>query len=140
MNHILCVSKIERFGDLGEEAPDLVQLDRSPLDPFAQVAPLEPAHDQEAAVTGVPIIVERHDKGMLEPGDQLGLDLKPFLKIRVPGELGKDHLEGDLPTHRTLAGSIDDPEPTNADALDQLITLDRSPAKFFQGSLAPPGS
>lgn len=78
------------------------------------------AHNQVSGVRLTPVVVQRHDVRMLQPGDQMRLRLKAANEGRVVGKPGQDNLHGHVPLHRRLHGAIDDTEATGADPLGKL--------------------
>ena len=53
--------------------------------------------EHEVGTAGLaPVVVQRHDVGMFEPGNELRLGLEPLDELRLFGELGADHLDRDL--------------------------------------------
>jgi hypothetical protein len=69
-----------------------------------------------------PVVMERDDMGMLEPGHCSGFGLEAGHEIGVAGEFGKDDFEGNLPVDRRLSGAVDCAEPPGANGSDYLIT------------------
>ena len=69
-------------------------------------------------------LVDRHDPGVVERGDGLGLVLEPA-DLLLAGELGvADHLQGDVPVQGDLAGPVDHAHPAPAEDADQLVIAD----------------
>ncbi len=68
--------------------------------------------------------IDRHDAGMVEGGDGLGLILKPA-DLVVAGELGvPDHLQGDKPVEGDLPRLVDDAHSALAEDRDGLVVAE----------------
>ena len=66
-------------------------------------------------------LVDRHDLGMVEPGDRLGLDAEPVDRVGIILEGGgPDRLERHDPAELLLPGFENDPHPAAGDLFDQL--------------------
>ena len=66
-------------------------------------------------------LVDRHDMGMVEPGDRLGLDAEPLDRVGTGPECRRpDRLEGHDPAEALLPGFENDAHPADGDLLDQL--------------------
>ncbi len=67
---------------------------------------------------------DRHNVGMIEPSDRLGLVLKPadFIGTGEPG--GLDHLQGHRAIQAELAGLVDDPHAAFAQDSLQLVVAE----------------
>jgi hypothetical protein len=64
------VGVMQCFGDPGDELGRIPERGTAPRHPGRQVAPLDVVRDHEAeAVVGAPDIVDRHDVGMIQPGE-----------------------------------------------------------------------
>ncbi len=95
------------------------------LEGVVQAAAAQEAHHQVRAAWLTPVVVQRHDMGVLEPGDQLGLGFEATDEVRVVGVLGQDDLDGHLAPHRWLIGAVDHAVATDANLLAQVVSLDR---------------
>ena len=104
---------------------DARRLERAGLEQVLDAAAAEEAHDQVGGIRLAPVVVERHDVRVLEPGDDLRLVLEPPDEVRVVGELGMDGLDRDLPPDLRLDRPVDDAERALADLIEQPIAAER---------------
>ncbi len=125
MDHSPPVGVVERRADLSEEAERRVDVPRAPLQRIAQAPTPQPAGHQVGAVGLAPVVVERHDVGVLQLGDDVGLGLEAADELRLVDVLGPDHLDCHFPAHRRLVGAVHDPEVTRPDPFPQLVAPDR---------------
>ncbi len=66
-------------------------------------------------------IINLQDVRMPYPGDRLGLDAESGQKIRIRVAPADDHLEGNQAIQANLAGLVDDPHPSLAERLEELV-------------------
>jgi hypothetical protein len=92
-----------------------------------QAAAAQEAHGQVGHSRLTPVVVQRHDVRMLQPGHQLRLRLKTADEVGTVGQLRQNDLEGDLAADQRLKRPVDDAETAGADPLAELIAAD-SPA------------
>ena len=88
----------------------------------AQAAAAQVAHDQIRPVRLAPVVVERHDVRVLEPGHELRLGLEAADELRIVGQRRADDLHRHLAPDLRLERAVDDPERPLADPLEQLGT------------------
>ena len=67
------------------------------------------------------------DVGVFDRGDRLGFRLEPNEILGPRAGAGPDHLQGDEPVEPLLARLVDDPHPTRAQHLQDLVTGDVRP-------------
>jgi hypothetical protein len=71
--------------------------------------------------------VDRDDVGMIEGGERAHLAAKALEPVRVGGDLGRQHLEGDVASKRGIGGEIHRSHAAAADqSLDDEATQRRS--------------
>ncbi len=97
---------------------------------------LDQAHHEVGGAGLAPVVVERDDVRVFEPGDELGLGLEPADERRVVGELGRDHLDRHLAPDDRLVGAIDGAERAATELLAQLVAAHRQPRVATARSLA----
>jgi hypothetical protein len=86
-----------------------------------EVRTLDQLHAEVAVFARLADFKDRHDVGMVEFADGLGLDLKaPELIIVGQGSL-TDHLDGDGPIHAHLPSPIHDAHAAPAEHFEQLV-------------------
>ena len=71
----------------------------------ARLPVADQAHHEVGGTGLAPVVVQRDDVRVLEPGDELGLGLEPADERRVVGELGRDHLDRHLAPDDRLVGA-----------------------------------
>ena len=69
-------------------------------------------------------LVDRHDAGVVEQGDGLGLVLEPAQLVVAGEHAGLDHLEGDGPVEADLPGLVDDAHAAAAQLLVDLVVAE----------------
>ncbi len=111
----LRVGEVERFGDLGHDVPDLVEVQRPPLrERFLQVLPFDVLHGDEGHASGFVLtdVVHGHDGRVVQDSRGLGLAdeaLLELLRFVVVGVSRRaDRLQGDQPPDQRILGQVDD--------------------------------
>ena len=74
----------------------------------AEAAARDQLHGEVALAVVLADLVDRHDAGVVEQGDGLGLVLEPAQLVVAGQDAGPDHLEGHGPVEADLAGLVDD--------------------------------
>ncbi len=110
MDHAPPVGMVERRADLTEKAQGGLDVPRPSIQRIAQAPTTQPAGHQICAIGLAPEVVERHDVGVLQLGDDVGLGLEAADELRLVDVLGPDHLDRHLATNRRLVGAVHDPE------------------------------
>jgi hypothetical protein len=87
-----------------------------------EVASWEVPHRQERAVRSAPAVVDRHDVGVLDPGDRLHVGGEPADERRVVGDRRAEELERHHPVDADLRGPPHHRGGTGADLLEQPVT------------------
>ncbi len=85
-----------------------------------QAAAAHQAHHQVGHARLAPVIVERHDVRMFQPGHQLGLGLKAADEVGVVGILGENDLYRHLSLNHSLNSPVDSPKAPYRNPLAQL--------------------
>ena len=114
-------------GDLREHRRGAFGRQRPVGERVGEGAGLDQAHHEVGGTRLTPVVVQRDDVRVLEPGDELGLGLEPADERRVVGELGPDHLDRHLAPDDRLVGAVDRPEGAAPELLAQLVAADRQP-------------
>jgi hypothetical protein len=92
------VRRLERHGDLGEDAARLLRGDGAPVgDERGQRAALDELHDEVGGVALLAEVVDRHDVGVLQAGAVDRLGAEAFEERLLLGRLRTEHLHGDRP-------------------------------------------
>ena len=115
----------ERGADLFDEACHLGNRYRAFGDPFRQRPAAQQPEHQERATGTAPVVVQRHDVRMLEPGHELGFGLEPLHEPWVIRELGAHDLDRDLAAHARLHRPVHRTERALADDLTELVARHR---------------
>ena len=116
------VGVIDGRGDGRDQPRRGREIGRELAEPPIQALPLDQLHAEESPARGMAHFVDRHDVGMVEVGDRLGLVLEPD-QLGLAGELGgPDDLEGDQPVQCGLPRLVDDAHPAPAQLLQDLVT------------------
>jgi hypothetical protein len=125
VHHPLTVGRRERRGDLIQDRRDPIDSEGFLRDQVLNAATAEEPHHQVRAVGLSPIVVQRHDVGMLEASDDLRLALEPPNKVRMVGQLRVNRLDGDLSADQRLGRSVDRPERSLSHLLEQSVAAQR---------------
>ena len=96
-------------------------------DVFRERAGLDQAHHEVCGTRLTPVVVQRDDVWVLEPGDELGFGLETADERRVIGELGPNHLDRHLTPDHRLVGAEHRPESAAPHLLAQFVTPYRQP-------------
>ena len=92
-------------------------------EPLVETFARDQLHAEEMPPLVSPDLVNRHDVGMVELRDRLGLVLKAH-KLGFRGENARlDHLERDRPVERDLVGFEDDAHSTSAQLAPDLVAV-----------------
>ena len=100
-------------------------LTREEIDSYEQHASYHETEDEKRATGLPPEVVERHDVGMLETSDELCLGLEAPDERAIIGEIGTDHLDGNVAIERRMMRSVHAAERTFADELLQDVAAQR---------------
>ncbi len=128
MDDAAAVRTLQRAGELREHGRGPSGWQRAIGERFGQAVVADEAHHEIRGMWLAPIVVERDDVGVFEPGNDLGLGLEPADELRVVGELGRYHFDRDLASHTRLIGAIDRAERATAEHLAQLVATHRQPS------------
>ena len=122
------VGGVESRRDLLHDRHDPVGVEPSLAhDHRAQIGPLDPAHGDEQAAVGLARLVHGDHVRVVDRRGQLGLALEAAPEVRVVGELGDDHLHGDLAIQGELGGAVDATHAAlSGQALDSVAGQDRA--------------
>ncbi len=94
----------ERRADLFHDAARLSQVELAVRDQPAVGGAASEEAEHEVRTTGLaPIVVQRHDVGMLEPGHELRLGLEPLDEVRAVCQIGRITL---IATSRLVPGCV----------------------------------
>ena len=91
---------------------------------LGEVAALDELHAEVALAVVLADLVDRHDPGVVEQGDGLGLVLEPPQLGVVGQDAGLDHLERDGPVEADLPGLVDDAHAAAAELLLKLVVAE----------------
>ena len=132
----LAVRRRKRRGDLIQDRRRSRRLERPRLEQGLDAAAAEEPHDEVGGIRLSPVVVERDDVRVLEPGDDLRLALEPAHEVRVVRELGWHRLDRDLASDLRLGRAVDDAERALADLLEQPVAAERLAFELEVGVLA----
>ncbi len=91
---------------------------------IGEVAPLDELHAEIALAVVLAHLVDRHDAGVVEQGDRLGLVLEPEQVGVIGQHAGLDHLECDGPVEVDLPSLVDDAHAAAAQLLEELVVAE----------------
>ena len=121
----VAMGRPQRAGDLGEHRRGAIGRQRPAGEHVGEAAGVDQAHHQVRGTGLAPVVVQRDDVRVLEPGDELGLGLEPADERRIVGELGLDHLDRHLTPDDRLVGPEHRAERASSDLLAQLVAPHR---------------
>ncbi len=124
MDDAVTMRGCQRGSDLPEEPGHRVAVPGSPPQRAAEGAAAHPARDQEGSARFPPVVVERQDVGVFQPGDERGVGREAPGELGVGGEVGPGHLQRDLPSHGGLVGAVHDAEAPFTEAFPQFVAAD----------------
>jgi hypothetical protein len=105
------VGRVESGGDLGAEAEDVVDRQRTPGEALRERLALDHLEHEVVDLVALhgllPYVVERADVGMVEGGDALRLALEARAELGVAGELLREDLQRHVAVESGIAGFED---------------------------------
>ena len=117
----------ERSTSLGESLAPVLQR--------REASSLQVPRDDVRAAGLPPVVVDRHDVGMLEGRSRLSLLLESPHERRVRSDLLVEDLDRDVAAHTGLDRSEDDPGGTVVDLLQEPVTAERLTPQLEPGVL-----
>ncbi len=124
MNHACAVSGLQCAAELTDHRRGLPTVEGAVDQHVGEAATLHQPHHEVGRIGFAPIVVERNDVRMLEPGDELCLGLEAPDEVRIVGQFGPDDLDRDLAPDGGLVRPVRHAERTLADLLTQLVSPD----------------
>ena len=118
------VRVLEPCRDLSGDRQRLVQRKRTPRQPLREVLALDELEREREDSVRFLEPVDRPDPRMVERGEDLRLAAEPGQALRLVGDLGREHLEGDVAPELEVAGAEHLPHPARADRLEDLVVPD----------------
>ena len=119
------MGRAQRAGDLGEHRRGAIGRQRPAGEHVGEAAAVDQPHHQVRGTGLAPVVVQRDDVRVLQPGDELGLGLEPADERRIVGEPGLDHLDRHLTPDDRLIGAEHRAERPSTDLLAQLVAPHR---------------
>ena len=117
----VAVRAIERVGDLGRVADDLVGRQRPARQPRGQRLALEVLHDQEGDAVLLADVVEHADVRVVQRPDDAGFAVEALAELRVGGELRRQDLDRDLAIEAGVDGAVDLPHASGGDGGNYFV-------------------
>ena len=99
----LAMSRRQGGGDLIEDPGARAASSGPAAEQIREAAAAQEAHHEVGGVGLPPVVVQRHDVRVLEPGDELCLALEAPDEVGMIGELGRHRLDRDLATCGCIA-------------------------------------
>ena len=116
------VAVVESFGHLDADVHDISETQRLVADQPQQGGPADQRHDEEERALIAAEVVDRHDRGVIHLGDDLGLALEAFLHLGRQVVRG-DELDGDLAIQERVAGAVHDAHASTAELGENLVAI-----------------
>ncbi len=132
------VGVMNGLGDGGHQPGRGREIGGEVAQPLVQAAARDQLHAEEALARRLAHLVDRHDVGMVELRDGLGLVLEPD-QLGLAGEFGRpDDLEGDQPVQGDLPCLVDDAHSAPAQLRQDLVAVVVDPpGRRDEGSPSP---
>src|SRR3954451_16255510 len=128
MNDSRAVRRYESRADLLDDATDQGDVERSGAHQFGlRCSTRQQPEDQIRAARLTPVVVERNDVRMFQPGHELRLRFEPLDERRVVGEIRTDDLDGNI----TVVRRVRRGERTTERAFTDDV-MNRVPAEWSQ--------
>ncbi len=125
----------QRLAHLFDDLSYLFQGQRFPMQQIIQRASFNVRHDDIGISFILSKIMNREDMDMLQPGDQLGFLLETAYEFRVPCEMARQDLKGDIAIHARLIGLIDRRHTPFAQGCHDLVFPELFSSEIFHASL-----
>jgi hypothetical protein len=122
------VAEVQRGADVGHDLDDPL-LGQRPLglDDLAQRLPVDELHDdvgQRAELAlGLPGVVDRHDRRVVQRGRVLRLPAEAQLELRVTGQVGAQHLDRHVSGQPHVPAAVHLGHAAVAERLAQLVAF-----------------
>jgi hypothetical protein len=121
VNDALCVRRRQRFRELDAEVDDLFGGQRTTQDLLLQRFSVDQLGDEvQRPVLGLSGLEDGGDAGMVDRRGGLGLAQKTSPGPAILDPFLADQLQGDVALEQGVAGTVDDPHGTRAQAFDHL--------------------
>ena len=125
MNDTAAVSNRQSICDFFNQGNDLLQGQRCISQQRLQITG-ETRHDEKRAVRFAPVIVQRHNIGMIQPCHKLAICFKAPDKRREIGVFGQDNLDRNLPVKPRLQPTMNGTIRPHTNRLCEGITSNRA--------------
>ena len=122
MGDALLEGVLERLDGLDENAPRFFR--RQPplaFDIVIEVDAIDVFQGEEIHAVGLPVLVERDDVFVRQPGGMAGFATKTLQGIGLVGHLGIKHFQGDGAAQFLVGRLVDDAHPPRGDVLQDLV-------------------
>ena len=118
------VGEVQGGGDLAGDLGGLLGRDVAVgAQDVGQRAAVDELHGDEVRAGVLAPVVDADDVGVAEVGRGLGLAAEPLDEVGVDGELGEQHLDGDLAVEQAVAPEEHVGHAAAPDALAQLVAV-----------------
>ena len=94
------------------------------MDEGAELRALDPSRRDEHRSVLLACLVQRNDVGVVERGYRPGLSAQALPDHRVACDCGLDQLQRHGPVEPQLAGTVEDPDPAEADDALDLVSAE----------------
>ena len=144
MDDPLLVRGLQGFADLPDQFQCLVGVQAGLFHDAAEVGAIDELHhEKEVAFACLAEVIDRHDAGVVEPGQRAGLALESDHELLVGRQLGRQEFDGNRPVQFGLKPFVNRPHSAvSQQALD--VILREQPGQFLRRGRHPavrsPGS
>ncbi len=121
------VGGFERRSDLIDERAEPVWAHRAVGDDLGKRPTAHVPHDEICSTGFAPVVVERHDVGMLETGDELCFIFESADERRIVSEIWSDDLYDHLAADGRLERPVQHTRSALAEAFSDLVAADGEP-------------
>ena len=130
VDRVGAVRRGERAGELIHDPRRVLRVRLPAYEDVLEAAAAHPSHHEVRATAVAPVVVERNDVRVLQPGNGLRLLLESPDEDRVVGQLRVDLLDPDLASELGVERPPHDTERALADAFQQSVASQRTPGEL----------
>ena len=120
------VRRIQRIGDLDAQLHNPLRRQRLVFDAVLQRGPFQQLHGDEVLVALAANVVDGANVRVVEGGRGPRFALETLQRLRVPGDLRRQELEGDKAAQARVLRLVDDAHAAAAQLFQYLIMRNRS--------------
>jgi hypothetical protein len=133
MNDSSAMRAVERARDLNGIADDLIDRERGAVNACLKGFTFEILHDEERRALVLADVIESADVRMIKRGNRPGFVLESLSELRIAGELGSEHLDGDDAIEPRIACLVDLAHPAATEQRQNFIGTETGTGRNSHG-------